>query len=307
MPLDGSPEWQRYIFIAASLFLIWEIWRGWRLGAVRSLLRLTALFCAWAVGSGAAGVTGTILAFFSKTPPLLAPAIAGLMVALIIYGLISLLAGLLFKTTENHSGVIRWGFGVGGALCGVIYGLLLLWGGITLIRSLGALGELRMIQAQHEGRSIATEKQALFLARLRASLELGVTGRRLKEADPLPSSFYDCIVKASMVAGDQQALGRFLQDPATLKLLGNASLSALLQDPEVERASRTRNFLPLIRNRHVLAALEDPQLLGQLRDFNLSAVLDHALQGEEPPAAKHPPSRNSPRGPGRVTPSPAKP
>jgi hypothetical protein len=48
-------------------------------------------------------------------------------------------------------------------------------------------------------------------------------------------------------------------------------------------------------------------LLGQLRDFNLSAVLDHALQGEEPPAAKHPPSRNSPRGPGRVTPSPAKP
>ena len=44
MLLDGSPEWQRYIFIAATLFLIWEIWRGWKYGAVRGLLRLAALF-----------------------------------------------------------------------------------------------------------------------------------------------------------------------------------------------------------------------------------------------------------------------
>jgi len=40
MLLNGSPEWQRYIFIAATVFLIWEIWRGWKLGAVRGLLRL---------------------------------------------------------------------------------------------------------------------------------------------------------------------------------------------------------------------------------------------------------------------------
>ena len=153
MLLNGSPEWQRYLFIAATLFLIWEIWRGWKYGAVRGLLRLGALFCAWIGGTTAAGATGTIIGFVTKEPPLLAPAIIGLIAATAIYILISLLAGLLFKTTEHHAGVVRWGFGMGGAICGMIYGLLLLWGGITMIRGLGALGEMRLVNAGLEGRS----------------------------------------------------------------------------------------------------------------------------------------------------------
>jgi len=76
MILDGSPEWQRYIFYAAAAFFVWEVWRGWRLGAVRGLLRLSALFCAWIGGSTAAGATGTVVAFFSKVPPLIAPGVA---------------------------------------------------------------------------------------------------------------------------------------------------------------------------------------------------------------------------------------
>ena len=75
MLLDGDPQWQRWLFYAATAFLIWEIWRGWRLGAVRGLLRLAALFCAWIAGTTTAGATGTVVAFFSKVPPLFAPAV----------------------------------------------------------------------------------------------------------------------------------------------------------------------------------------------------------------------------------------
>ena len=89
MLLDGSPEWQRYIFIAATLFLIWEIWRGWKYGAVRGLLRLAALFCAWIGGTTAAGATGTVIGFVTKEPPLLAPAIVGVSVAVGIYIILS--------------------------------------------------------------------------------------------------------------------------------------------------------------------------------------------------------------------------
>ena len=297
MRLNGSPEWQRYIFIAATVFLIWEIWRGWKLGAVRGLLRLAALFCAWIGGATAAGASGTVLGFVTKQPPLLAPAIVGLSVALIIYILISLLAGLLFKTTDHHAGVVRWGFGAGGAICGLIYGLLLLWGGITMIRGIGALGELRLVHADLEGRSEQSERAALFFLKLKKSLELGATGRAFKSADPLPTSFYDNIVKISMVAGDQQALERFCQYPETLKIIANPHITALLQDPELEKASQSRNILPLIHNKHVQAAMNDPKLIAQFQAFDLTAALDYALAPQMPVRTS---SQRSPQKPGRA-------
>jgi hypothetical protein len=282
MIVEGSAQWQQYIFIAATLFLLWEVWRGWRLGAVRGLLRLAALFCAWIGGSTAAGATGTVVAFFSKVPPLLAPGVAGLTIGIGIYLGISFIAGLLFKKTEDHTGVIRLGFGLGGAICGAIFGLLFLWAGITLIRGMGALGELRVVQARNEGRSLATEKTALFLIKLKESLELGVTGKTLKKADPLPTAFYDNIVKISMVAGNQQAIERFVQYPGTLRILTNPNVAALIQDPELEKAAEKKNILPLLQNRHVVAASHDPRLLEQLKEFDLTGALDYALEPPKP-------------------------
>ncbi len=281
MILDGAPEWQQYIFIAATLFLLWELWRGWRLGAVRGLLRLAALFCAWIGGSTAAGATGTVVAFFSKVPPLIAPAVAGLTVGIGIYVGISIIAGLLFKKTEDHAGVIRLGFGLGGAVCGVIFGILFLWAGITLIRGMGALGELRVVQARNEGRLLSTEKTALFLIKLKESLEIGVTGQTLKKADPLPTAFYDNIVKISMVAGSQQAIERFVQYPGTMKIIANPHIAALIQDPALEKAAEKKNILPLLQNKHVQDAANDPLLLAQLKEFDLTGALNYAL---EPPA-----------------------
>ena len=291
MIIEGSPQWQNCIFGVAAFFLIYNVWSGWRLGAVRGVLRLAALFCAWIGGSGAAGVTGTVVTFLTKEPPLLAPAIAGLGIGLAIYIVISLISGLLFKTTREHEGIIRFGFGFCGAIFGVIYGLLFLWAGITLIRGMGACGELRVVQAQNEGRSLETEKAALALIKLKASLELGVTGRTLKQADPLPSSFYDNIVKLSMVGGDQPALVRFFQYPQTQEILKNPKIAAILRDPALEKASQSRNILPLLRNKNVQAAATDPQVIAELRAFDLTAALNFAL---EPPAPKRQHGKISP-------------
>lgn len=303
MILDGSTEWQRYILYTAAAILLWEVWRGWRLGAVRGLLRLAALFCAWIGGSTAAGATGTVVAFFSKVPPLIAPGVAGLTVGIGIYLGISLIAGLLFKKTEDHTGVIRLGFGLGGAVCGAVFGLLLLWAGITLIRGMGALGELRVVQARNEGRSLVTEKAALFLIKLKESLELGVTGKTLKNADPLPTAFYDDIVKISMVAGNPQAIERFVQYPGTLRILTNPNVAALIQDPELEKAAEKKNILPLLQNKHVVDAAHDPRLLEELKAFDLTGALDYALAPEEPRRHASPimPLRtnNSPHSPTR--------
>jgi hypothetical protein len=282
MILSGSHQWQQYLFLTATLFLIYEFWRGWRLGAVRALLRLAALFCAWIGGSMAAGATGTFVAFFSKVPPLLAPAIAAVSTGLAIYLGISFFSGLLFKRTEHHDGVVRFGFGFFGAVFGVIYGLLFLFGGITLIRGLGALGEMRVVQAQMEGRSLGTERNALFLIKLKDSLELGETGQRLKGFDPLPTAFYDNIVKVSMVAGNQQSIERFLQYPAVTELVRNPKIMAFIQDPALQRAADSKNVLLLLQNKNLLAALEDPVVQEQLKKINYTEALDFAINPKIP-------------------------
>jgi len=187
---------------------------------------------------------------------------------------------LLFKKTEHHSGVVRFGFGLGGAICGILYGLLLLWAGITLIRGMGALGEMRVVLAHNEGRSQTGEQTALFLIKLKESLELGVAGSSLKRVDPLPASFYDNIVKASMVAGNQQALKRFFQYPKMQEFLKNPRVATVFQDPVLERAAQSHNILLLLRNKNVLAAVYDPQVLNGLKDLDLTAALDYALESE---------------------------
>ena len=177
MIIEGSQQWQNVIFGVAGLFMLYNVWRGWRVGVVRGVLRLAALFCAWIGGSGAAGVTGTLITFFTKEPPLLAPALAGLGVGLAIYIVIS------------------------------------------------------------------------------------------------------------------------------LELLKNPKISAILQDPALERASQNHNVLPLLRNKNVQAAATDPQVLELLRSFDLTAALNFAL---EPPVPKRQngklvpaSSRNSPPVPVR--------
>lgn len=300
MIVQGSQQWQNYIFISATLFLLFQVWRGWRLGAVRGMLRLAALFCAWIGGSAAAGATGTCVAFFSKIPPLLAPGIAAVSVGLVIYLGISFLSGLLFKRTEDHEGMIRIGFGIGGALFGIIYGMLFLWGGITMIRGLGALGELRIVQARSEGRSPDAEKTALFLIKLKESLELGETGNSLKGADPLPTAFYDNIVKISMVVGNQQALERFIQYPPVLEMLKSPKILDFIRDPAFQKAADTRNMLPLLQDKQLLAILQDPQIQSRFKQINLAAALDFALnppiQGVkvQPGKIRQPVSPNSP-------------
>jgi len=325
MPTAGSVQLQNILFGVAVLFLLYELWRGWQFGVVRGIFRLLALCCAWMGGSAAAGATGTVLTLFSKVPPLLAPAVAALVVGLGIYMLISFMAGLLFKRTEHHQGLVRFFFGLGGTVCGLLYGLAIVCGAIMLIRGLGSYGEFRIAQAlaaaKADRRLPPRNPAALFLMRLKASLEMGSAGQTLKDFDPLPTSFYDNIVKFSKLYGNDQAMQRFLQYPDTQQLLANPKVVSLLKDPEMAAAAQTHDYLPLFQDKQLRALLEDADFMSEIKRFDFTAALDFALTPpvQAQPAShltslipvqaarihgikiKHPVSPNSPPGPGHGT------
>jgi len=281
MPPAGSVQLQNLLFGAAAVLLLYELWRGWQFGLVRGIFRLLALFCAWLGGSAAAGATETVLTLFAKVPPLLAPAVAALVVGLGIYTVISFLAGLLFKRTEHHHGLVRFFFGLGGTVCGLLYGFAIVCGAIMLIRGLGAYGEFRIAQARaaakSERRLPLRDPVALLLMKLKASLELGSAGQTLKDFDPLPTAFYNDIINFSKLYSNEQAMQRFVQYPETQQLLTNPKVESLLKDPALAAVSQTHDYLPLLQDKQLRMLLEDPDFMNELRRFDFTAALDYAL------------------------------
>ena len=281
--VSASPQWQHWILLAAVAWLLFETWRGWRLGLIRGLLRILTLIAAWLAASAAAAATSAALAIFFQTPPSIFPTIAATIVGLGIYTLSAFIAGLLFKKTTDHHGIIRCILGFGGAFCGLLFGLFFLWGSVSLIRSLGVLGEMRLMEARQRGLRPESDVLACNLVRLGKSLELGSTGHFLIKTDPLSTTFYDNTRKLMAVVNDREALMRFIAAPATQKLLQNPRVMMVLRDPEVQSALAAHDILPLFENKNIQAAFHDSKLMDQLKSFDLTGALNYALQRPSPP------------------------
>lgn len=276
--IKPSAEWQHWIFIVALAWLLFEMWRGWRLGMIRGVVKIFLLVTAWMGASATAAATSAALAIFFRTPSTFIPSAIAAVVGLTIYFLGSLLAGFLLKRTEHHHGFLQTIFGIGGACCGLLFGLFFLWGGISLIRSLGLLGEVRLMEAQRKGYPLRDQTVAYNLVRLEKSLEIGPVGEFLVSTDPLSPAFYDNTRKSMKVMQDPEAFQRFLQSPPVERLLMNPRLNRVLSNQQLQEELKVGNFPAFWSHRDVKALIHDPQLIQQLRQFDLSQALEYALR-----------------------------
>jgi len=168
-----SAQWQQVILIIAGIWLLFEMWRGWQLGLIRGILRFMALLVAWFAGSATAAAMNALLLLFFQAPFPVISTIAAALVGLGLYVIIAFFSGLLFKRTNHHNGFFRWIFGLGGTVCGLLFGLFFLWGGISVIRTLGVLGEMRLIKVEQQGLPATSDSLGCNLVRLNKSLEAG--------------------------------------------------------------------------------------------------------------------------------------
>ncbi|MCF7729364.1 MAG: CvpA family protein [Chthoniobacterales bacterium] len=277
----SSSEWQIIICIAAALWLLFEVWKGWQLGFFRGLLKFIALIVAWFAGSAIVATLSTLFIFLFHTSSSLISSVVGVMAGVIIYFLVSFLSALLFKKTNHYHGFFRALFGIGGACWGLLFGLFFLWGTISVIRSLGLVGEMRLLKAQQQGLSTVSDPLACNLVRIKKSLELGPLGVWFVQVDPLTSAFYENTKKSIMLLQDHKAFMRFMNAPKTQQLLAHPLMKKMLYDPQVQQAISSGNLFLLVENKNVQQALSDPILWQQLKSFDLSAVLNQACKQDK--------------------------
>lgn len=283
----GSPFWQGILFFAAFLFLIWELWNGWRRGVVRSGVNFFAFVLSGVLGFLVAQSFAFVVEKVFPGYGLLVGAFAGSVVTLLSLGLALFLGAILFKRTgQQSSGAIRLLYGGGGAFFGLLTGVFLLWGGITVIRSVGALAG-----TVSGGRPYSEMPlPARGMLTLKDSLELGPAGRAAESLDVVPPEIYLMIQRIGKLASDPNAMTRFLDYPGVQDIIQDPRMAALMADPIVVRDAEHRNFLGLMQSRTLLEAVKDPALQKKLTSLDLQKALDYAFplpQNSPPPVKKH--------------------
>ena len=280
----GSPFWQNVLLYSAAVFMLWEIYAGWRRGLIRGGLHFGAFVASGLLGMLVGQTVGAVIGLVLPGVAFLAGLIAGGAVALVTLGVCLFLGAVLFKrTSQQPPGLIRWLFGAGGAVFGLLTGLFILWGAVSIIRTSGAVAKSGIAGQKLQDAPAANR----VFAMLKDSLEMGPVGDIVESIDILPSEAYDHMTRLGQLTKNQDALMRFLDYPGVQEIISHPRMQALLQDPVVVQSAENKNFIALIQSRTVLNAATDPSLQKLIMSLDLEKALDYAMPPKQNPTSSN--------------------
>ena len=292
--IAGSPVWQTVFISFAVILILLEIIRGWRLGILRQLVRVAAVILAYATAFFCGNLIVPLVRPLVNMPDIVLSALAGAILALLVYATVAGLGSILFKrTAQQSSGSVRLLYGVTGAFVGLLFGAFFMWLLLIGIRSLGSIAEAQ-VQAR-PGRvsdssirppsssggapsapRLDPDSLALLLARLKNSVELGSTGEFIKKTDAMPAGVYQTLTDTGIVLANPETAQRFLTYPGAQELGEHPRIVALRSDPEITEIIHDGRMWELLSHPKIIAAANDPDLAARVKKFDLKTALEHA-------------------------------
>jgi hypothetical protein len=275
------------LFLGGSgLLVLVQSIRGWRLGVVRQLINLLALMLAYSVAI-ISGRLATPLLHPLGYPDLLVSALAGSLFGGLVYLAVSIAGAAAFRRTAQQSlGLLRLGYGAGGSALGVLGALVTVWMSVLAIRFLGTVAQAEVNIAKTPSalrQGVTASPMAIELARFKRSIDSGPAGALINGTDPVPQRMYMILEKMTRVISNMDSMRRFVTYPGTKVLSQNPRIVALQRDPEIARQVIHGNFMGLLGNPKIVAAVNDPSLEGLVKNFELEKALDYALASNQAP------------------------
>jgi hypothetical protein len=294
-PAAGSHSWQIAFVSFAVVLILFQMLRGWSLGLPRQIVRLCAIVASYAAAFFGGRMLLPFVRPLVRLPDVALSAIAGAVLAMIVYSAINTLGALLFKRTgQQESGFIRLVYGASGAFLGLFFGLFFVWLLVTGIRSIGSIADAqvqsrtpaplpenahrivngRLVSAADAEPRSVTE----LLARLKNSVEMGGLGDVIKRTDPLPNGSLKTVERVGETLAKAESAERFLSSPGARELAMHPRIVELRQDPEIARMISKGRILDLLQDQRVIDAINDPTLMERIRRFDLQKALDYARE-----------------------------
>ncbi len=267
------------------------------MGLLRQLVRVGAVIAAYAAAWFGGKLLLPMLRPFLTMPDFVIAIVAGAVLALLVYVVLTTVGTILFKrTAQQESGTVRLLYGLSGAAIGFLFGAFLVWLVVVGIRSLGAVAEVQLHSSVKNSPakkllaplptprrvSSAGEKSdsslMVSLARLKNSVELGSIGQLVKAVDVVPSSIYETLGKVGTIASNPESAERFFSYPGARELSDNPKILALRADPEITDMIEHGRLLELLQDQRLIDAANDPALAAQVESFQFQKALDYATK-----------------------------
>ncbi len=287
-PVNFHADWWLISFLLSAALLVgWEMHRGWRSGAVRQIVNLSAFCIAYPVAVWCGRVGVRLLGRSDLFTSLGVSVVVGTAVFFAISTGVRHGLRRLFPqgTGVKHNAV--------GSAIGALFGLILVWLAAVGIRVLGTVAQNvappPARQSADEMTAFANEETNVppgglitGISALKNSLDRGTAGAVMNRVDPVPVQTYSVLAKITRIIADPKLVERFTAYPGAQALMEHPRMIALRDDPAVQSIVLSRNYLALLTNERVTAALNDPELGDLVKKFELEKALDFALQSEPP-------------------------
>lgn len=281
---QASPVWQTAFLVWSLVCIGWMIFCGWRAGVVRGAVSLAGLVFGYLCGAAAAVAIPPGLLEWMPVPGLLAQLFAGVLVGFTVFFVVWFIGAALFKRTAQHgSGLLRVVWGLGGAVFGLIFGLLVVLASLAGIRALGSFSEARLETYADTENARTPQFWEPSLVKLKRSIEAGETGTFIRSVDITPDGLVRIVTKLGRVASDPRAAARLLESPHLEPIVRDRVFLSLTEDPEINNAAVQGDYAAILTNPKVLEAARNPELWEKLQAVPWEAVLDEALlRAQEP-------------------------
>ena len=289
---EDTPSW---VLACVALWLLGSLWMGWRRGVIRQFTTTVA----WVAGIAAGLLFGKAVA--PMVPPLgfpvfVRPIVAGVLLGVAVWLVLRVFCAILFKKTSDQTfAPIRVGYGLMGALLGVVHGVLVLalaaWG----VRLAGSFSEGVRKSSAARVRSGAPAIADSKILSFKQALDHSPLSQWLTRMDPVPREMYTRLEKAGQILTSPEAMERLLLNPDFISITRHPKVIALREDPEVQASLHSGDLLGLLRHPKVRLALNDTQLQTTLQLLSWEKHVDQALITPAspilPPSSKPRPSR----------------
>lgn len=295
MPAFDLTDWQLFVYILFSIFILFSSWQGWLHGMGRSILILAGAGIGFFVGKTLGFIIFDLYQSFIPFPKPMVELLTEFVFGILVYFVFVAASIFMFKSTRKQPTLKKKLIsGTGGVVFGICNGLLVATVIAIVIRILGIV---TMVIPPEPGSVEYRQKQDVYLpehlkenARITVNLSRAILNppirKWVKLADPIPERYYMLLQNLRILSKRQDLLKRFIAHEEIQELIHTPEVTPIIENSNIAQLLQTGQFYRLLRDPsfHELYERESTAVL--LNSFDWVRLSSQVVQSSD--LANHP-------------------
>ncbi len=262
-PGFNTTDWQLFLYVLFSVFMLFSAWQGWLHGLGRGLMILLGVPVGYVAGLSLGFIINNLYEMILPYPKPMVEMFSDVLFGILIYLVFFACAMFMFISTKRQTSTRKkLTSGIGGAIVGLLNGTVVFVVLIILLRIISVQtapiparpGSVDFLIAQEVELPEETEQTTRISAQLNNALLSPPLEEYVRLADPIPEDYYRLLLNIRIleqrgdirqVFNNNPQLREILNSPEVASVLENSNYRLLLQEGELHALIREPEFREL--------------------------------------------------------------